>query len=117
MEAGIGAAPPSVGEGGVVAQAAAVRPGDESWAAVIGADAGLVEQFGAARHDELLELAFEFVGLGLEREGAAGDGAERDDGRAVLEPSATAACAAARSGDELVGRRARAAGGAAPRGR
>ena len=49
------------------------------------ADAGQVEQLGTGVHHQLLQVGFVLSGFGLEEESAAGGGADRRDGGAVLD--------------------------------
>jgi hypothetical protein len=65
------------GEGCFVADAPTVGPGDQQLRGGDCADAGLVEQLGAGGGDELLELGLVFGGLGLQEQGATGDGTDR----------------------------------------
>ncbi|GEL18363.1 hypothetical protein PA7_22000 [Pseudonocardia asaccharolytica DSM 44247 = NBRC 16224] len=80
-----GCDPGEGGEGGFVAQPAGVGPGHQELGGGDGTDAGQLEQAGTGRGDELFEFGFVFGGLGFEHQRAAGHGADRADGGAVLD--------------------------------
>jgi hypothetical protein len=68
-------------------------------------DSDLVEQLGDGLLDQVLDLAFEVVGFGFEREDAPGGVAERDDRRAVLGRVRWQGSQSRAALDELVGGR------------
>ena len=81
----MGATPAEGGERGFAADPAGMGPADDELGGGDDADPGQVEQFGAGLHDELLQVGFVLSGFGLEEQGAAGGGADRGDGGAVLD--------------------------------
>jgi hypothetical protein len=92
------------GEGGLGAEAAAMRPRAEELGSADHTDARLGEQRGCELLHERLELRLQVGGLRLECEGAPRRRAERDDRRAMLDRLSGARAQAGAAGELLVGR-------------
>ena len=72
------------GEGGLGADAASVRPGDDQLGGDDWSHARLVEQCWRERVHVSEDLAFELVSFGGRRPDAAGEAAEREPGRKLV---------------------------------